>query len=77
MQVGQQVRGEYMGQVFSGVIASQRMLTVKTDGAFERFVTLDKPVTVFGTERDTLVVYTQFDGSPSSYTKHTDRLVSA
>lgn len=72
MNVGAKVTGKYMGEIeFHGVVVSSRPLTVKTDGCLEHFVKLDEPVTVYGKERDTLVMNTLFDGSPSSYTKHT------
>jgi hypothetical protein len=74
MQVNQPVTGNYMGQEFSGVIAEMRALTVKTDGCFEYMVSLSEPVTVFGTERDSLCVYAKFDGTPSSYTRYSDIL---
>jgi hypothetical protein len=74
MEAGQQVSGEYYGQKFHGVITEQRALTVRTDGAFERFIDLSAPITVFGTERNSIVVYTKYDGSPSSYTKYSDSL---
>lgn len=77
MEATQQVRGTYMGNEFNGVITAMRRLTVKTDGCFEYMIKLAQPVTVFGTERDSLCLYAGFDGEPSSYTKYTDRLVAA
>ena len=77
MQVNQQVSGTYCGSIFSGVIAEMRRLTVKTDGCFEYIVKLNAPMTVYGHERDTLVVYAKFDGSPSSYTKFEDKMEAA
>lgn len=77
MQTNTQVTGLYCGTQFSGVITSQRALTVPTDGAFEHFVQLDEPVTVFGEERSVLVVVTRFDGSSSSYTRHSSRMHAA
>ncbi len=77
MQVNQQVQGTYCGTKFSGVIASMRRLTVKTDDCFEFAVKLPAPLTVYGHERDTLLVHAKFYGTPSSYTKHTDSMVPA
>ena len=77
MQTNQQVHGTYCGAKFSGVIAEMRRLTVKTDGCFEYMVKLSQPLTVYGHERETLCVYAKFDGTPSSYTKHTDSLEAA
>ena len=74
MQTNQQVIGTYCGAKFSGVIAEMRCLTVNTDGCFEYMVKLDQPLTVYGHERDMLCIHAKFDGSPSSYTKHTDSL---
>ena len=77
MQVGQQVKGSYMGHQFAGVIESQRPLSVPTDGAFERFVKLTAPIVVFGLERSTLVMFTKYDGSPSSYTRYSESMEAA
>jgi len=77
MNVNQQVSGNYHGQQFSGVIAEMRALTVKTDGCFEYMVALAQPLTVYGTERTRLCLCAKFDGTPSSYTNHTDALVAA
>ena len=77
MNTNQQVTGSYCGHKFSGVIQSMRALTVPTDGAFEFFVKLPQPIVVYGAKRDVLVLHTKFDGSPSSYTKHTDSMVAA
>lgn len=77
MQTNQQVTGTYCGAKFSGVIAEMRRLTVRTDGCFEFTVALDQPLTVYGHTRDTLVVHAKFDGTPSSYTKHTDSMEAA
>ena len=77
MNTNQQVTGNYYGAPFSGVITSKRMLTVKTDGCFEFSVNLEKPITVFSQERDSILVYAKFDGSPSSYTKFRDELKAA
>lgn len=69
------VTGKYMGEIaFSGIVIDRRSLTVKTDAAVEFTIKLDTPVTVFGLERDHLLMVTRFDGSPSSYTKFTDSL---
>jgi hypothetical protein len=76
MHVNQQVSGNYMGVQFDGVITEMRSLTVKTDGCCEYMVKLTKPVSVFGQEREKLCVYAKFDGTPSSYTKHSDELHS-
>jgi hypothetical protein len=77
MQTNQQVTGRYCGAEFSGKIVEMRLLTVKTDGCFEYTVQLDKPLTVYGQERDVLLVNAKFDGSPSSYTKYSDMLEAA
>lgn len=77
MQANQQVTGTYCGAKFSGVIAEMRRLTVHTDGCFEFMVKLSHPLTVYGHTRDTLCINAKFDGSPSSYTKHTDSMVAA
>ena len=77
MQAGQNVVGVYMGFKFSGVITESRSLTVKTDGCVEHMIDLDSPIVVFGTERTQLCVYCRWDGSPSSYTKFTDRIALA
>lgn len=77
MQTNQQVRGIYCGTQFGGVIAEMRRLTVRTDGCFEFVVKLPAPLTVYGHERDTLIVHAKFDGAPSSYTKFSDMLEAA
>lgn len=78
MQVKQQIRGLYLGNIpFRGVITEMRPLTVRTDGCFVYFVALSEPVTVFGEQRDSLVVNAKFDGSPSSYTRYTDSISAA
>ena len=77
MNTNQQVTGTYCGAKFSGTIAAMRALTVKTDGCFEFTVKLPAPLTVYGWERDTLIVHAKFDGAPSSYTKFTDALEAA
>ena len=74
MQTNQQVRGTYCGVNFSGVIVEMRRLTVRTDGCFEYMVKLAQPLTVYCHERDTICIHAKFDGTPSSYTKHTDAL---
>jgi len=77
MRVGTRVKGLYCGDIeFTGTIEEMRMLTVRTDGCFEFFVTLDQPVVYNGTERDTLVMYTKFDGSQSSYTRGTENYMT-
>lgn len=77
MQVNQKVQGEYCGFKFEGVITEMRRLTVKTDNCFEFVVQLPAPVTIYGHERDVLLVNTKFDGSPSSYTKYSDSMIPA
>lgn len=77
MQVNQRVAGNYIGHSFAGRITEQRALTVKTDGCMEYMIDLERPIVVFGTQRDRLCVYARFDGSPSSYTKFTDWLRAA
>lgn len=77
MQTSQQVSGLYLGSIpFRGVITEMRRLTVKTDCCFEYMIDLLEPVTVYGEQRSNLVVFAQFDGAPSSYTKFTDSLVA-
>lgn len=77
MQVNQQVSGSYMGNAFSGVITGKRSITVKTDGCCEFMVQLAAPMTIFGTERDSICVHAKFDGTPSSYSKFDSWMVAA
>jgi len=77
MNTAQQVTGKYMGHTFSGVIKSSRAITVKTDGCFEFVVALDQPITIFGTERNSLCVHTKFDGQPSTYSRGEISMVAA
>lgn len=78
MHTTQQVNGTYCGDhKFSGTIIAMRAITVPTDGAFEFVVKLDKPMTVYGWERDTLCMSAKFDGTPSSYSKFQDALEAA
>lgn len=78
MKTNQQVTGTYCGgHQFSGTIVQMRAITVPTDGAFEFSVKLDKPMTVYGWERDTLCMHTKFDGSPSSYSRFQDSMVAS
>lgn len=78
MQTNQQVSGLYLGSVpFRGVITGMRRLSVKTDDCFEYIIDLLAPVTVYGEQRNDLVVFAKFDGTPSSYTKYTDSLQAA
>lgn len=73
MKVGTKVKGVYCGSfVFTGVIESERSLTVRTDGCFEHCVVLDKPIMVFGEERSDIIMYTKWDGTKSSYTRDVD-----
>ncbi len=76
MQIGQQVTGNYCGFPISGVITARRPVTVKTD-AVEFDIDLSEPVEVYGAVRTSVLVYAAFDGSTSSYTKHTDWLAAA
>jgi hypothetical protein len=78
MQVNQQVSGMYLGEIpFTGTIVESRALTVRTDGCMEFTVRLDKPVTAYGLQREVILMNTKFDGSPSSYTRHTCRMQAA
>ena len=74
MNVNQQVKGQYHGHEFSGVITQMRPLTVKTDGCFEYVIKLDNSITVYGHQRDVLCLYAKFDGSASSYTKYSQSM---
>ena len=65
-----------MGVAFAGTIDAMRALTVTTDGCFEYSISLDEPIVVFGTKRDHVLMYAKFDGTPSSYTRHTDHITS-
>ena len=76
MQAGQAVAGNYMGVNFTGVINVMRLLSVKTDGCFEFDVQLDAPIEVFGEKRTKILSFAKFDGSPSSYTNHTEFLTA-
>jgi len=75
MQVGQKVSGKYCGFDFSGCIVDMRELTVKTDGCFEFTIQLEKPMVIFGSERESILMNTKYDGTPSSYTKFRDFMV--
>lgn len=78
MKTNQQVVGTYCGgHKFSGTIVAMRAVTVKTDGAFEFTVKLDRPMKVYGWERDTLCMHAKFDGTPSSYSGFKDAMVPA
>jgi hypothetical protein len=73
MQVGQKITGAYLGDFeIKGTITELRRLTVRTDGCFEYMIDLDHPIVVYGEERKNCIINAKFDGSPSSYTKHTD-----
>lgn len=74
LRVGDQVEGVYVGHAFRGCVAATRALTVKSDGAIEFMVELAEPVEIFGLKRDQILLVAKADGSPSSYTRHTDRL---
>lgn len=75
MHPGTRVEGMYLGKFpFTGTITSRRWLTVPTDGCLEFFVKLDAPLELYNATRDTLVLHTRHDGSPSSYTKHSCRM---
>ena len=76
MQTNQQVTGSYCGAEFSGKILEMRRLTVKTDDCFEYTIQLDKPLTVYGYERDVLLMNAKFSGEPSSYTGFSDSLAA-
>lgn len=74
LRVGDQVEGVYVGHAFRGRVEAARALTVKTDGAIEFLVSLAEPVEILGLKRDRILVMAKADGSPSSYTRHTDSL---
>jgi hypothetical protein len=75
MNAGTKVAGMYMGQIpFTGAVVNSRGLLVQTDGAVEHTVVFDSPIIVYGMERTRGLVITTEDGSPSSYTKYTDKM---
>ena len=76
MEIGAKVNGQYHGVFFTGTIVSRRWLTVPTrDNTVEYFVSLDNPLSLYGTKRETVVAYTQFDGSPSHYNGYASKIV--
>jgi hypothetical protein len=78
MNKGQKIVGAYMGGIaISGTITDMRRLSVKTDDCFEYMIDLDSPIVVFGERRNRCIINAKFDGSSSSYTRHTDWIRAA
>ena len=78
LTTGTRVAGFYCGNhAFAGPIAERRHLTVPTDGAVEYMIDLEAPIEVYGEVRSRLCLVAKHDGSPSSYTKFSDRIYAA
>jgi hypothetical protein len=66
MNTGTKIIGTYVGFSIKGTITESRAITNHPD-CIEHHVALDAPVTVFGQDRDHVLVMTKWDGTPSNY----------
>jgi hypothetical protein len=53
-QVGEAVKGTYFGQPYQGVVSYARPHTM--NNSYKHHIALSAPITVFGTERDSIIV---------------------
>lgn len=52
--VGEKVKGVYFGQPYTGVVTHARPHTMNM--SYKHHIELDSPVTVFGAQRDSIIV---------------------
>ena len=73
MEVGTRIRGKYMGDFeITGTVIDRRPIYVRTDGCYLHTIELDEPTDIMGMVRDHVLMHTLWDGSTSSYVRHTD-----